>query len=71
MPRSNSEHPRGLTALVRCTVVVLGLYVAGSGLNAIGRGELTYWNYLRSPVAAPVAILIGVVLIVAGLVLRR
>ena len=60
-----------MIALVRCTVIALGLYVAGSGFKAIGTGNLMYLNYLRAPVAAPVAIIIGVVLIVAGLVLRR
>lgn len=68
--KSNAGHER-LTALERCAVIVLGLYLAGVGLQAIVAGESTYANYLRMPVAAPVAFVIGIVLIVAGLALRR
>jgi hypothetical protein len=50
---------------------VLGLYLAGVGMRALAAGQWVYANYLRSAVAAPVAILIGVVLIVAGLTFRQ
>lgn len=52
-------------------MVVLGLYLLAVGLNAMSLGRWTYLNYMRSPVAAPVAIVIGVVLIVGGVVLRQ
>jgi hypothetical protein len=63
--RSNSDH--ALILLERCAVVVLGLYLVGVGLNAIvTTGGWTYLNSMRSPVAAPVAIGIGIVLIAGG-----
>lgn len=51
--------------------MVLGLYLTGVGIRAMAEGHWMYANYLRSEVAAPVAIVIGVVLIVAGLTLRH
>lgn len=58
-------------ALERCAIVVLGLYLTGAGTRAIAAGQWMYSNYLRTEVAAPVAIVIGIVLIVAGLTLRQ
>ena len=69
--KSNSELPARIRILERCAVVVLGLYLSGVGLRALGAGRWLYANYLRWPVAAPVAIVIGVVLIAAGLELRK
>ena len=60
-----------LVILERCAVVVLGLYLAGSGLQALLRGAATYSNWLRWPVAAPLAIVLGVILVVAGFWLHR
>lgn len=68
--RSSSDRER-LIALERCAIVVLGMYLAGTGIHALGSGGWTYLNYVRSPVAAPIAIVIGVALIVAGFVVRR
>lgn len=69
--RSSSDRRERLIALERCAIVVLGLYLTGVGMRALSAGQWMYANYLRSEVAAPVAIVIGVVLIVAGLTLRQ
>ena len=58
-------NPR-LTTLERCAVVVAGIYLAAVGVNVLTRGDVIYSNYLRSPVAAPIALGIGVILIVSG-----
>ena len=55
-----------LAAYQRCAVVVLGVYLAGVGINVMTRGDVMYLNWLRSPVVAPVALIIGVILIAAG-----
>jgi hypothetical protein len=69
--KSNSDRPAHLVALERGAIVVLGLYLAGVGLNAITSGDSMYSNYLRWPVVAPIAVVIGVILIIGGLVLHR
>ncbi|HYR28047.1 MAG TPA: hypothetical protein VEU30_06245 [Thermoanaerobaculia bacterium] len=65
-----NRDPR-LATLERCTVVVAGIYLAGVGINVLTRGDVTYSNYLRWPVAAPIALIIGVVLMFIGFRLRR
>jgi len=68
--RSSSEHsPIG--ALERLTVVMLGVYLSAVGVHMMTVGHLLYQNYLRSPVFAPIAIVIGIVLILAGVTLRK
>lgn len=66
-PRSNSER---LSPLERFTIVVLGVYLASVGLHVLGDHRVIYSNYLHRPVLAPVALIIGVILITAGLVMR-
>jgi hypothetical protein len=68
--RSNSER-RPVSALERCTVVVLGIYLSAVGLHTIAAGNVLYRNYLRDPVFAPIAIVIGIVLIAAGVAIRN
>ena len=51
--------------------MVLGVYLAAVGLNAIVAGHILYRNYLRDPVLAPIAIVIGIVLIAAGVAIRN
>jgi hypothetical protein len=51
--------------------VLLGLYLTAVGIHSIAAGHIVYRNYLRGPVLAPVAIAIGIILMVAGLVMRR
>lgn len=65
-----NRDPR-LATLERWAVIVAGIYLAGVGINVLTRGDVIYSNYLRSPVAAPIAFVIGIVLIVVGLRLRR
>jgi len=36
------------------------------GFHALSGGDILYRNYLRSPVAAPVAVAIGITLMIAG-----
>ena len=57
--------------LERFTIVLLGIYLAAIGAHALAAGHLLYRNYLRSPVAAPVAVIIGAILICAGLLMRN
>ena len=65
-----NRDPR-LATLERCAVVVAGIYLAGVGINVMTRGDVMYSNYLRWPVAAPIALIIGVVLMLIGFRLRR
>ena len=60
-----------LVALERCAVVVLGVYLAGVGINALTQADVMYANYLRWPVAAPIALIIGITLVVVGFRLHR
>ena len=60
-----------LATLERWAVIVAGIYLAGVGINVMTRGDVMYSNYLRWPVAAPIALVIGIILIVAGIRLRR
>ncbi len=70
MRRSNSE-PRSISPLERITVVVLGVYLSAVGLHSIVAGHILYRNYLRDPVLAPIAVVIGIVLIAAGMAIRN
>ena len=67
--KSNSEQPSFF--LERLTIVLLGLYLGGVGVNMIATGHLLYRNYLRSPVLAPIAVAIGTVLVCSGIAMRR
>ena len=70
--RSNSEPPpRSISPLERITVVVLGVYLSAIGIHAIAAGHILYRNYLRDPVLAPIAVVIGIVLIAAGMAIRN
>ena len=60
-----------LATLERCAVVVAGIYFAGVGINVMTRGYVMYSNYLRWPAAAPVALVIGIILMVIGFRLHR
>ena len=60
-----------LAVLEQCAVVVLGLYLAGVGINVLTRGGVMYTNWFRWPVAAPIAVIVGVILIVVGFRLNR
>ena len=40
-------------------------------MHALAAGRLLYPNYLRSPVFAPIAVAIGIVLIAAGVAMRK
>jgi hypothetical protein len=68
--RSNSER-RSISPLERITVVVLGVYLSAVGLHTIAAGHILYRNYLRDPVLAPIALVIGIVLIGAGVAIRN
>lgn len=50
--------------------MMLGIYLAAVGLHMSLRGHVTYRNYLNTPVLAPVAVAIGVILVIASFVLR-
>ena len=50
--------------------MTLGVYLAAVGLNMALRGHVVYRNYLHTPVLAPIAVVIGVTLIIAAFVLR-
>ncbi len=49
---------------------MLGVYLASVGLHVLGTHRVIYNNYLHRPVLAPVALIIGVILITAGLLMR-
>jgi hypothetical protein len=51
--------------------VVLGVYLSAVGLHTIAGGHILYRNYLRDPVLAPIAVVIGIVLIAAGVAIRN
>jgi hypothetical protein len=57
--------------LERCAALVLGVYLAGVGIHMAMTGHLEYRNYLHAPASAVAAIAIGVVLMVAGVFMRR
>jgi hypothetical protein len=52
-------------------VVALGVYLAAVGVHAEAAGHMLYRNYLHSVVVAPIAIIIGSLLIGAGLWMRQ
>lgn len=66
--KSSSER---LSALERLTIVMLGVYLATVGLHVLATPHVLYRNYLHSPVLAPIAVIIGIILIVAGLTMRN
>lgn len=51
-------------------MALFGVYLVGVGTNALATGHLMYVDYVGWPVAAPVAIALGMVLIVASLFMR-
>jgi hypothetical protein len=59
-----------LSVVECCAVIVLGVYLAAVGVNVLTLGDVVYANYLHWPVAAPIALAIGIVLVVVGLRLR-
>jgi hypothetical protein len=50
---------------------MLGIYLSAVGIHMLIAGHILYRNYLRSPVFAPIAIVIGLVLIGAGVTMRK
>lgn len=60
-----------MSPLERATIVMLGLYLTTVGLHTIAAGHLLYRNYLRGPVLAPIAVVIGAILILAGIAMRH
>lgn len=54
--------------LERVAVVVLGLYLVGTGSAALGRGRWSYTDDLGLDVPAPLAVLAGALLLLLGLV---
>ena len=46
---------------------MFGVYLAVVGFHALATHQLFYRNYLHHPVVAPVTVVIGIVLIIAGL----
>lgn len=67
MRRSNSER---LWSLERVTIVVLGVYLAAVGFNVLAARHILYRNYLRGPALAPIAVVIGIILIIGGMTMR-
>ena len=65
--RSNSER---LWSLERVTIIMLGLYLAAVGLNVLVTRHVFYRNYLHGPALAPLAVVIGIILIIAGMTMR-
>lgn len=61
-----SEQPPSGLRLERAALVVLGLYVSGSGLVALRHGLWFYTDYLGLRMPAPLAILAGLLLLAAG-----
>jgi hypothetical protein len=53
----------------RVATVILGLYLGGSGLRALGAGHWSYPDGLGFAVPAPLALALGVVLV--GIAWRR
>ena len=52
--------------LDRALVVVLGLYLAGTGGVALWRGRWLYTDYLGLRVLSPLALLTGIALVLLG-----
>ena len=70
MARKSSSEPSSITRLERCTIVVLGVYLSTVGVRAATAGHFLYRNYIHSVIWAPLAILIGTVLVAAGVWMR-
>ena len=60
-----------LAALERCAVLVLGVYLAGVGINILTHGEVMYSNAFRWRIDAPSAVIIGIILIVVSFRVNR
>ncbi len=56
-----------MSGIERLTIVMFGVYLAVVGFHALATHQLFYRNYLHHPVVAPVTVVIGIVLIIAGL----
>lgn len=54
----------------RLTIVMLGVYLTAVGVHVLATRHAVYSNYLHSPVLAPVAVIIGAILVMAGLMMR-
>jgi hypothetical protein len=54
--------------LERVAVVVLGLYLTGTGVLSLLRGRWSYTDYLGLDVPAPLALATGLLLLVLGVV---
>jgi hypothetical protein len=65
--RSNSER---LWSLERVTIVMLGVYLAAVGLNVLAARHIFYRNYLHGPAFEPIAVVIGIILVIAGMTMR-
>jgi len=57
----------GLGKLERLAVLTLGAYLAGTGLHAIAAGQMLYTNLLGEQTPAPVAVLLGILLLGLGI----
>lgn len=68
--RPDERRPAALH-VERCDLVVTGIYLAGVGINVMTHRDVMYPIYLRWPVPPPLALAIGVILIVAGFRLHR
>ena len=62
---------RALARLDRALVIVLGLYLTGTGGVALWRGRWLYTDYLGLRVPAPLALLSGLALLLVGTALWR
>lgn len=52
--------------LERAAVLVLGVYLTGTGASAIARGSWFYTDYLGLHVPAPLAVVAGLLLLLLG-----
>jgi hypothetical protein len=52
--------------LVRATLLVAGLYLAGGGIRTLTSGRTTHTNYLHAPTSAAAAVIIGTLLVGIG-----
>lgn len=60
------EAKPGGRRLERAAVVVLGVYLTGTGASAIARGTWFYTDYLGLLVPAPLSIVAGLLLLLLG-----
>jgi hypothetical protein len=59
--------PRRRLLLERTAVLILGLYLLGTGVSKLRNGRWLYPNYLGRQALAPAAIVVGLLLILLGL----